>query len=54
MLVMELYERELPFPEFRVWSLSLGHKSPMTTLECYGRLSSCDMGPILKRKSKDG
>lgn len=53
MLVKEMYDRELPFPEFRVWSLSLGHKSPMTTMECYGRMSVHDMERILKRKPKE-
>ena len=54
MLVKEMYDRELPFPEFRVWSLSLGHKSPMTTMECYGRMSVHDMERILNRKSDHG
>ena len=53
MLVKEMYDRELPFPEFRVWSLSLGHKSPMTTMECYGRMSVHDMERILNRRRKD-
>lgn len=50
MLVKEMYDRDLPFVEFRVWSLSIGHKSPMTTMDCYGQMSVHDMERILKRK----
>lgn len=54
MLVKEMYDRELSVVEFRVWSLSIGHKNPMTTMNCYGGLSVHDMERILKRKSNDG
>jgi len=48
MLVKEMYDRELSIPEFKAWSMSLGHESAMTTLTSYGKLSVHDMENLIK------
>lgn len=49
MLVKEMYDRELSIPQFKAWSMSLGHESAMTTLTSYGKLSVHDMESLIRR-----